>query len=168
VLSFDYLRQESIRKFLRDSGRTGRPKSIIIDGCVMVHELLVIGLATRTGSTPEAVRKKHGKLRPLARLALTATEDGPLRDVILAIAEVRNAAAHETISDDDIQERFIKVWSKVSGGTPWPDSLPLRSSYCRALFSLIGFELGRWQVGLAPSGHFSGEVAVDWRHLVGG
>lgn len=133
----------------------------------MVYELLVIGFATRTGTTPEQVKKKHGRLKPLARLALTAREDEPLRDVILAIADVRNAAAHEAISDDEIQEQFVEVWSKVSGGTPWPDSLPVRAGYCRALFSLIGFELGRWQVSLQPSGYFSGEQLVDWSRLAG-
>lgn len=132
----------------------------------MVYELLVIGFATRSGSTPEVVKKKHGKLRPLARLALAAKEDEALRDVILAVADVRNAAAHETISDEELEERFVKVWLTVAGETRWPDSQPVRSAYCRGLFSLIGFELGRWQVGLPPSGHFSGELPVDWSRLV--
>ena len=119
-------------------------------------------------STPEAVKKKHGKLKLLARVALTGTEDEPIRDVILAIADVRNAAAHETISDDEIQARFVDVWSKVAGSTAWPDHVVTRSQYCRAFFSLIGFELGRWQVGLEPSGYFSGEQAVDWQRVASG
>jgi hypothetical protein len=65
----------------------------------MIYELLVIGLATRTSSTPDVVKKKYGKLKPLARLALTGTDYEALLDVILAVADVRNAAAHETITD---------------------------------------------------------------------
>jgi len=164
VLMYDYFRQESIRKFLADSGRTGRPKAIVIDGCIMLYDLLVIGLATRTGSTPEKVKKQHGKLKPLARGVLT-DEFIPLRDVILAIADIRNTAAHETISDADFEERLVAVWSMVSGGAAWPASLPLRSSYCRAFFSLLAFELARWQVSLAPSGYFSGDQQVDWSQL---
>jgi hypothetical protein len=166
VLTYDYFRQESIRKFIADSGRTGRPKAIVIDGCIMLHDLLVIGLATRTGSTPEKAKKKHGKLKPLAREVLT-DEFVPLREVILAIADVRNTAAHETISDADFEERFVAVWSMVSGEAAWPDSLVVRSNYCRAFFSLLAFELGRWQVGLSPSGYFSGDQHVDWPRLAG-
>jgi hypothetical protein len=164
VLTFDYFRQESIRKFLADSRRTGRPKAIVIDGCIMVHDLLVIGLATRIGSTPDKVREKHGNLRPLAREALT-DEYVPLRDAILAIAEVRNAAAHETITDADFETKFVSVWANVSGGTAWPESIVVRSSYYRAFFSLIAFELGRWQVNLGPSGYFSGVQVVDWNRF---
>jgi hypothetical protein len=88
VLSFDYFRQEKVRKFLADSGRTGRPKAIILDGCVLVHDLVVIGYATRAGSTPEAVRKKHGNLRPLVRTAFSEPQYEPLRDVILGVADI--------------------------------------------------------------------------------
>jgi hypothetical protein len=166
MLSYDYLKQEAIRQFLADSVRTGRPKSIVIDGCILLHELLVIGLATRTNGTPEQVKKKHGRLKPLAREALT-DEFAPLGDVILAIADVRNAAAHETITDADFEAEFVKVWSKVSGGAKWPDSVVARSNYCRALFSLLIFELGRWQVQLTPSGYFSGEQHIEWERLAG-
>jgi hypothetical protein len=164
VLTFDYFRQESIRKFLADSRRTGRPKAIIIDGCIMVHDLLVIGLATRIGSTPDKVKKKYRRLKLLAREALT-DEYIPLRDVILAAADVRNAAAHETISDDDFEARFVSVWSMIPSGTTWPESVVVRSNYCRAFFSLLEFELGRWQVSLSPSGYFSGVQTVDWDRL---
>ncbi len=167
MLTYDYFRQEAIRKFLADSGRTGRPKAIVIDGCIMLHDLLIIGFATRTGSTPERVKKKHGKLKLLTREALTG-QFIPLRDVILAIADVRNTAAHETISDADVEERFVAVWSNVSGGAAWPESLSMRSKYCRAFFSLLAFELGRWQVSLTPSGYFTGEQAVDWQRLADG
>ncbi|HEV7427158.1 MAG TPA: hypothetical protein VGQ46_12390 [Thermoanaerobaculia bacterium] len=161
MLTFDYFRQESIRKFLADSRRTGRPKAIVIDGCIMLYDLLVIGLATRIGSTPDKVRKKHGRLKPLAREALT-DEYIPLRDVIFAIADARNAAAHETITDADFEAKFVSVWSMVSGGAAWPESVVVRSSYCRAFFSLLAFDLGRWQVSLSPSGYFSGVQVVDW------
>ncbi len=164
MLTFDYFRQETIRKFIADSGRTGRPKAIVIDGCIMLHELLVIGLATRTSDTPERVKKKHGRLKPLAREALT-DEYTPLRNVILAAADVRNAAAHETISDSAFEARFVAVWSMVPGGAAWPESLPTRSNYCRAFFSLLEFELSRWQVGLSPSGYLSGEQLVDWERF---
>ena len=164
VLSYDYFKQEAIRKFIADSGRTGRPKAIVIDGCILLHELLVIGLATRTNATPEQVKKKHGRLKPLAREALTGNYE-PLRDVILAIADVRNAAAHETISDADFEARFCDVWARVPGGTPWPGSIVARSNYCRAFFSLLAFELGRWQVGLPLSGYLTGEQLVDWERL---
>jgi len=167
VLWFDYLRQEKIRKFLDDGRRTGRPKSIIIDGCVLIYELLVIGFATRTASTPEAVRKKHGKLRPLARAALNTPDQQPLCDLICDIAEVRNTAAHEPISDEDFENRFVVVWSRISGGEPWPESLPIRSDYCRALFSLVGFELQRWQADLPPSGFLTGAPKVDWERVSG-
>lgn len=134
----------------------------------MVHDLLVIGFATRTNSTPEAVRKKHQRLKPLARTALDAADYAPLRDTILAIANVRNAAAHETITDADVTAKFVAVWSRLSGGASWPDSPFERSNYCRALFSLIAFELGRWQVGLPASGYFSGTQAVDWSRFANG
>lgn len=162
MLTYDYFRQESIRKFIADSGRTGRPKAIILDGCVLLHDLLVIGLATRTGSTPEAIRKKHGKLRPLARFALTDPQDAPLLNHIVAIAEIRNVAAHEPIADSVIEARFLEVWTPLASGTAWPDSLVTRSKYYRAFFSLLGFELGRWQVALPPSGFLSGDQPIDW------
>jgi hypothetical protein len=166
VLTFDYFWQESIRKFIADSGRTGRPKAIVIDGCIMLHDLLAIGLATRTGSTPDEIKEKHGRLKKLAREAVT-DEYIPLRNVILAIADVRNAAAHETIADADFEAKFVAVWSMVAGGAAWPESVVVRSNYCRAFFSLVAFELGRWQVGLSPSGYFSGEQIVDWNHFSG-
>lgn len=122
----------------------------------MVYELLVIGFATRSGSTPEVVKKKHGKLRPLARLALAAKEDEALRDVILAVADVRNAAAHETISDEELEERFVKVWLTVAGETRWPDSQPVRSAYCRGLFSLIGFRTRKMAGRFTPERPFLG------------
>lgn len=161
MLSYDYFKQEAIRKFIADSGRTGRPKAIVIDGCILLHDLLVIGLATRTHTSPEQVKKKHGRLKPLAREALTGDYQ-PLRDAILAIADVRNAAAHETIADADFEERFVQVWSHVSGGSPWPEPVVTRSNYCRAFFSLLAFELGRWQVGLPLSGYLTGDEIVDW------
>jgi hypothetical protein len=167
VLSFDYLRQEKIRKFLEDGRRTGRPKSIIIDGCVLVYELLVIGFATRTAATPEAIKKKHGNLRPLARTALNTSEQQPLCDLICAIAAVRNTAAHEPISDEEFEKRFVTVWSSISCGVTWPESLPVRSSFCRALFSLIAFELGRWQADLPPSGFLTGAQLIDWERMSG-
>lgn len=122
MLSYDYFRQEAIRKFIADSGRTGRPKAIVIDGCILLHDLLVIGLATRTDAPPEQLKKKHGRLKPLAREVLTGDYE-PLRDAILAIADVRNAAAHETITDADFEAKFVEVWARVAGGTPWPESL---------------------------------------------
>jgi hypothetical protein len=161
MLSYDYFKQEAIRKFIADSSRTGRPKAIVIDGCILLHDLLVIGLATRTTTAPEQVKKKHGRLKPLAREALTG-EYAPLRDAILAIADVRNAAAHETITDADFEAKFVQVWSRVAGGTSWPESVFARSNYCRAFFSLLAFELGRWQVGLPLSGYLVGEDVVDW------
>lgn len=165
MLSFDYLRQEKIRKFLGDGRRTARPKSIIIDGCILIYELLVIGFATRTGTTPKAVKRKHGKLRPLARTALNTPDQKPLCNLICGIAEVRNAAAHEPISDEEFEKRFVVVWSGISGGAAWPEPLPDRSTYCRALFSLIAFELGRWQVELPPSGFLTGAQKIDWTRM---
>ena len=93
------------------------------------------------------MRKKHGNLKPLVRGAFTDPAYGPLRDVILSVADIRNAAAHEPITDDDVQQRFASIWATVSPYKPWPDSQVTRSNYCRAFFSLIAFELGRWQVG---------------------
>jgi len=165
MLAFDYFRQERIRKFIADSGKTGRPKAILLDGCVLLHDLLVIGFATRTETTPDLVRKKHGKLRALARVALPEASDAPLLSVILAVAELRNATAHEPISDADIEDRFLEIWRPLSAGADWPDSVVIRSNYYRAMFSLLAFELGRWQVGLGPSGFLSGEQEIDWPRL---
>ncbi len=167
MLSFDYFRQEKIRKFVDDSRRTGRPKSIIIDGCVLIYELLVIGFATRSATTPEAIKKKHGNLRPLARTALDTPEQQPLCDLICAIAEVCNTAAHDIISDDEFEKRFVLVWSRVSSGAVWPESIFVRSSYCRAFFLVIAFELGRWQVDLPPSGYVTGAQVIDWERIAG-
>jgi hypothetical protein len=167
VLSFDYLREEKIRKFLKDGRRTGRPKSIIIDGCVLIYELLVIGFATRTASTAEVVKKKHRNLRSFARTALNTPDLQPLCDLICAIAKVRNTAAHEPISDEEFEKRFVAVWSGISGGTAWPESLPNRSGYCRALFSLVAFELGRWQVDLPSSGFLTGSQKIGWERMSG-
>ena len=165
MLAFDYFRQERIRKFIADSSKTGRPKAIILDGCVLLHDLLVIGFATRAESTPDLVRKKHGKLRALARVALPEASHAPLLSVILAVAELRNATAHEPISDADIETRFLEIWLPLAAGADWPDSVVIRSSYYRAMFSLLAFELGRWQVGLGPSGFLSGEHEIDWPGL---
>jgi hypothetical protein len=165
VLSFDYLRQERIQRFLNDGRKTGRPKSIIVDGCILIYDLLVIGFASRTQSSIEATRKRYGKLRPLAKEALADPTYSTLKELILALAAVRNKAAHEPMSDDDVEKSFVEVWQVIPGDAEWPKELPLRSAYCRATFSLVAFELGRWQVGLPPSGQLSGNPPVDWTRL---
>lgn len=165
MLAYDYFRQERIRKFIADSRKTGRPKAIILDGCVFLHDLLAIGFATRTESTPDRVRKKHRQLRALARVALSEARDSLLLSVILAVAKLRNAAAHEPMNDADIESRFLEIWRPLSAGVDWPESVVVRSSYYRGLFSLLAFELGRWQVGLEPSGYLTGEQAIDWPRL---
>jgi hypothetical protein len=165
MLAYDYFRQERIRKFITDSGKTGRPKAIVIDGCVLLHDLLAIGLATRTACDPEKVKKKHGKLKLLARVALTDAAEAPVLSLILAIADLRNAAAHEPISDSEFEDRFVTIWRPLSGGAEWPESVFTRSNYYRAMFSIIAFELGRWQVGLGPGGFLSGEQQIDWERM---
>jgi hypothetical protein len=148
VSTFDYLRQERIQRFLRDSEKSDRFKAILSDGCILIYDLLVVGHATRTGKSTKSVKKKFQRLKPFAGEALAAREMTPIRKLILALADVRNAADHEPLTDDDIREQFIAAFRSVRGNDTPPQGFD--ANFARTLFAWIAFEIGRWEIGLPP------------------
>jgi hypothetical protein len=150
MLIFDYVRQEHIRSFLHEYNAAERFKTILNDGCVIVHDCVAFAAATRSGGSVKGLRKQN--LRPLARDVLAASEMKRLLDVIEAVAEIRNAASHEPVTDDEIRVRFldaIDAWK----GKPYPHrgQREREVGLAHVTFAWIVFELGRWQIGLPPS-----------------
>lgn len=150
MLIFDYIKQEQIRRFLNEHNAAERFKTILNDGCVIVHECVALAAATRSGKSAASFRKQN--LRPLARSVLAANEMKRLLDGIEAVAKLRNAAAHEPATDDQIRVRFLDAIDAWKGKAyPYRGQRDREVGLAHATFAWIVFELGRWQAGLPPS-----------------
>jgi hypothetical protein len=149
VLIFDYMKQEQIKRFLHDYNAAERFKTILNDGCVIVHECVVHAAATRSSKSVKSLRKQN--LRPLAHTVLAASEMRRLLAIIEAVAELRNVSAHEPMTDEQIRVQFIDAvdaWKRK----PYSRGDRAREvGLAHVTFAWIVFELGRWQVGLPPS-----------------
>ncbi|HEX6083077.1 MAG TPA: hypothetical protein VF266_01035 [Thermoanaerobaculia bacterium] len=153
MLVFDYIKQEHIQRFLHEHNASERFKAILNDGCILVYDLLVIAAATRWEDSPEKIRKhnKWSKLKLLTKEALSAREMTPLREMILALADVRNVADHEPVTDADIRQRFLDAFARVRRERfPAEGDRDREIRFAHALFAWIAFEIGRWQIGLPP------------------